>query len=75
MGIARDLGAGKRSCGATPFPCQNALWVGCARPLKPRPLFGTLCEAPVIVRNLKHHLLGYFSTGKLIAKGAINTGE
>jgi hypothetical protein len=29
-------------------------------PLKFRPLSGALCEALVIVRDLKHHLLGYF---------------
>src|SRR5262249_30649940 len=34
--------------------------VGRARRLKLRPLFGTLCEVPVIIRDLKHHLLGYF---------------
>src|SRR5262249_48133329 len=41
------------------FPGPNAVWVGRAR-LKLRPLFGTLCEVPVIIRDLKHHLLGYF---------------
>src|SRR5258708_26160854 len=30
------------------------------RRLKLRPLFGTLCAVLVIIRDLKHHLLGYF---------------
>ena len=34
--------------------------VGRTRRLKLRPLFGTLCEVLVIVRDLKCHLLGYF---------------
>src|SRR5215475_7165417 len=31
-----------------------------ARRLRFRPLLGTLCAVLVIIRHLKHHLLGYF---------------
>ena len=34
--------------------------IGRARRLRFRPLLGTLCAVLVIIRHLKHHLLGYF---------------
>src|SRR5262249_22203286 len=48
------------AAGCADFPGPNAVGVGRARRLKLRPLFGTLCEELVIIRDLKHHLLGYF---------------
>src|ERR671930_403235 len=45
-----------------------------ARRLKLRPPFGALCEALVIVRDLKHHLLGYFVL-HIISKAARFVGE
>src|SRR6516164_8104798 len=36
------------------------VWIGRARRLKLRPLFGALCEVLVIIHDLKCHLLGYF---------------
>jgi len=42
------------------FPGPNAVGVGRARRLKLRSLFGTPCEVLVIIRDLKHHPLGYF---------------
>src|SRR5262245_12752667 len=34
--------------------------IGRARRLKLRPLIGTLCAVLIIIRDLKHHLLGHF---------------
>jgi hypothetical protein len=45
-----------------------------ARRLKLRPPFGALCEVLVIVRDLKHHLLGYFVL-HIIGKTARFVGE
>src|SRR5262245_66358588 len=42
------------------LPGPNAVWIGRARRLRLRPLLGTLCAVLVIIRDLKHHLLGYF---------------
>jgi hypothetical protein len=44
------------------------------RRLKLRPPFGALCEALVIVRDLKHHLLRYFVL-HIIGKTARFVGE
>jgi hypothetical protein len=44
------------------------------RRLKLRPPFGALCEALVIVRDLKHHLLRYF-VFHIIGKTARFVGE
>ena len=48
------------AAGCADFPGLNAVGAGRARQLKLRPLFGTLCEVLVIIRDLKHHPLGYF---------------
>ena len=42
------------------FQARMPVWIGRARRLKLRPLFGALCEVFVIIRDLKHHLFGYF---------------
>ena len=44
----------------TPPGANAGKWVGRARRLKLRSLFGTLCAVLVIIRDLKHHLLGCF---------------
>jgi hypothetical protein len=45
-----------------------------ARRLKLRPPFSALCEVLVIVRDLQHHLLGYFVL-HIIGKTARFVGE
>src|SRR5262245_27773054 len=55
-----DLNPQNRGGGDPTLPGPNAVWIGRARRLKLRPLFGTLCEVLVIIRDLKRHLLGYF---------------
>jgi len=42
------------------FQARMPVWIGRARRLKLRPLFGALCEVLVIIHDLKCHLLGYF---------------
>jgi hypothetical protein len=59
-GLARQAVAPRARQLFADFPRPNAVWVGRARRLKLRPLFGTLCAVLVIIRDLKHHLLGYF---------------
>ena len=42
------------------FQARMPYGLGRARRLMLRPLFGALCEVFVIIRDLKHHLFGYF---------------
>src|SRR5215831_7040029 len=55
-----DLNPQNRGGGDPALPGPNAVWIGRARRLMLRPLFGALCEVFVIIRDLKRHLFGYF---------------